>query len=52
VNIHRLPVIVATTCMQLVAVFATVSGLHYSWRIVTRLPRPAAPVAGNRLPPP
>jgi cardiolipin synthase len=42
VNVHRLPAVVATTCMQLVAVFATVSGLHYSWRIVTRLPRPAA----------
>ena len=52
VNVHRLPVVVATTCFQLVAVFATVSGLHYSWRIVTRLPRPAAPVAGEPLPPP
>jgi phosphatidylglycerophosphate synthase len=45
VNVHRLPVAVATACMWLVAVFATVSGLHYSWRIVTRLPRPSAPAA-------
>jgi cardiolipin synthase len=52
VNVHHLPVVVATTCLNLVAVFATVSGLHYSWRIVTRLPRPAAPVAGEPLPPP
>jgi cardiolipin synthase len=52
VNVHRLPVVVATTCMWLVAVFATVSGLHYSWRIVTRLPRPHAPAAGAPLPPP
>ena len=50
VNVGRMPVFVATTCMQLVAVFATVSGLHYSWRIMARLPRPPAPGTGEQLP--
>ena len=50
VNVRRLEPVVATTCMWLVAVFATVSGLHYSWRVLTGLPRgphpPAAAAAG------
>ena len=50
VNVGRMPVIVATTCMQLVAVFATVSALHYSWRIMARLPRPPAAGTGNPIP--
>ncbi|MGZ5429272.1 MAG: CDP-alcohol phosphatidyltransferase family protein [Thermoanaerobaculia bacterium] len=50
VNLGRLPAVVATTCMQLVAVFATVSGLHYTWRIMARLPRPPAPGTGEPLP--
>lgn len=50
VNVGRLPVVVATTCMRLVAVFATVSGLHYSWRIMARLPRPPAAGTGKSLP--
>ena len=50
VNVSRMPVIVATTCMQLVAVFATVSALHYSWRIMARLPRPPAAGTGNPIP--
>jgi cardiolipin synthase (CMP-forming) len=50
VNVGRMPVVVATTCMQLVGVFATVSGLHYSWRIMARLPRPPAPGAASPLP--
>jgi cardiolipin synthase len=49
VNVKRLDPVVATVCMWLVAVFATVSGLHYSWRVLTQLPRgphpPAAPAA-------
>jgi cardiolipin synthase len=50
VNVKRLEPVVATVCMWLVAAFAVVSGLHYSWRVVTRLPRgphppAAAPVA-------
>jgi cardiolipin synthase len=49
VNVGRMPVIVATTCMQLVAVFATVSALHYSWRIMARLPRPPAAGTGNPI---
>ena len=50
VNVSRMPIIVATTCMQLVAVFATVSALHYSWRIMARLPRPPAAGTGNPIP--
>ena len=50
VNVSGMPVVVATTCMGLVAVFATVSGLHYTWRIMLRLPRPPAPGAGEPLP--
>ena len=49
-NVSRMPAIVATTCMMLVAVFATVSGLHYTWRIMLRLPRPPAPGTGEPLP--
>src|ERR1019366_9116304 len=49
VNVHRLPAVVATTCMQLVAGFGTGSGRHYSWRIVARLARRAA--AGPPAPP-
>jgi hypothetical protein len=45
-----MPSLVATTCMWLVAVFATVSGLHYTWRIMLRLPRPPAPGAGETTP--
>ncbi len=51
VNVHRLPEVVARVCMQLVAVFATASGLHYSWRVVTRLPRPAAAGGAPPVPP-
>jgi cardiolipin synthase len=51
VNVGRMPVIVATTCMQLVAVFATVSALHYSWRIMARLPRPATAGGTPPVPP-
>jgi len=46
VNTHRLPEVVARVCMHLVAAFATASGLHYSWRVVTRLPRPAVVEGG------
>lgn len=49
VNVKRLEPVVATACMWLVATFATVSGLHYSWRVVSKLPRgphpPPAPSA-------
>ncbi len=49
-NVKRLEPVVATVCMWLVAVFATVSALHYTWRVVTQLPRgphpPAAAPAG------
>jgi len=51
VNVHRLPEVVARVCMQLVAAFATASGLHYSWRVVTRLPRPG-PAGGTPPVPP
>ncbi|MEO8586624.1 MAG: CDP-alcohol phosphatidyltransferase family protein [Acidobacteriota bacterium] len=51
VNVHRLPEVVARICMHLVAVFATVSGLHYSWRVVTKLPRPAAEGGAPPVPP-
>ncbi|MDL2718392.1 MAG: CDP-alcohol phosphatidyltransferase family protein [Acidobacteriota bacterium] len=51
VNVHRLPEVVARVCMQLVAVFATASGLHYSWRVVTKLPRPAAVGGAPPVPP-
>jgi cardiolipin synthase (CMP-forming) len=51
VNVHRLPEVVARVCMQLVAVFATASGLHYSWRVVTRLPRPATAGGTPPVPP-
>lgn len=45
-NVGRLEPVVATVCMWLVAAFATVSALHYSWRVVTQLPRgPHPPVA-------
>lgn len=48
VNVDRLAPVVATVCMWLVAVFATASGLHYSWRVVTRLPRgPHTPAAAG-----
>jgi cardiolipin synthase len=45
VNVKRLDPTVATVCMWLVAVFATASGLHYSWRVVTKLPRGPHPPA-------
>ncbi len=49
VNVEELAPIVAKTCMWLVAVFAVASGLHYSWRVVTQLPRgPHAPAAAAR----
>jgi cardiolipin synthase len=51
VNVGRMPVLVATTCMRLVAVFATVSALHYSWRIMARLPRPATAGGTPPVPP-
>lgn len=51
VNVHRLPPVVARVCMQLVAAFATVSGLHYSWRVVTRLPRPSTTGGTPPVPP-
>ncbi|HEX7615744.1 MAG TPA: CDP-alcohol phosphatidyltransferase family protein [Thermoanaerobaculia bacterium] len=51
VNVHRLPPVVARVCMQLVAAFATASGLHYSWRVVTRLPRPATAGGPPPVPP-
>ena len=51
VNVHRLPPVVARVCMQLVAAFATASGLHYSWRVVTRLPRPATAGGTPPVPP-
>ena len=45
-NVKRLQPVVATVCMGLVAVFATVSALHYTWRVLTGLPRgPHPPVA-------
>ncbi len=47
VNVGRLAPVVATVCMWLVAVFTVSSGLHYSWRVVSRLPRgPHPPPAG------
>jgi cardiolipin synthase len=46
VNVHRLDPLVATVCMWLVAAFATVSALHYSWRVLTQLPRGPHPPAG------
>ena len=52
VNVSGMPVVVATTCMGLVAVFAMVSGLHYTWRIMMRLPRRAATAAVETSPPP
>jgi len=45
VNVNRLEPVVATVCMWLVAVFATVSALHYTWRVLTRLPRGPQPPA-------
>ncbi len=45
VNVKRLDPVVATVCMWLVAVFAIVSALHYSWRVVTQLPRGPHPPA-------
>jgi cardiolipin synthase (CMP-forming) len=42
-NVRRLGPVVATVCMWLVAVFATVSALHYSWRVITQLPRGPQP---------
>jgi cardiolipin synthase len=48
VNVNRLEPVVATVCMWLVAVFATVSALHYTWRVLTRLPRgPQPPAAAS-----
>ena len=45
-NVKRLQPVVATVCMWLVAVFATVSALHYTWRVLTGLPLgPHPPVA-------
>jgi cardiolipin synthase len=48
VNVKRLDPVVATVCMWLVAAFATVSGLHYSWRVLTQLPRGPHPPAAAR----
>ncbi|MGA7992361.1 MAG: CDP-alcohol phosphatidyltransferase family protein [Thermoanaerobaculia bacterium] len=45
VNVERLSPVVATACMWLVAAFAVASGLHYSWRVVTALPRGPHPPA-------
>ncbi|HTS02358.1 MAG TPA: CDP-alcohol phosphatidyltransferase family protein [Thermoanaerobaculia bacterium] len=45
VNVHRLQTVVATVCMWLVAAFATVSALHYTWRVLTGLPRGPHPPA-------
>jgi phosphatidylglycerophosphate synthase len=45
VNVKRLEPVVATVCMWLVAVFATISGLHYTWRVLTQLPRGPHPPA-------
>jgi len=45
VNVKRLDPVVATVCMWLVAAFATISGLHYSWRVLTQLPRGPHPPA-------
>jgi cardiolipin synthase len=47
VNVNRLDPVVATVCMWLVAVFATVSALHYTWRVLTRLPRGPQPPAAS-----
>lgn len=48
-NVQRIDPVVATVCMWLVAAFTIASGLHYSWRVLTQLPRgphpPAAPAA-------
>lgn len=48
VNVQRLDPVVATVCMWLVAAFATASGLHYSWRVVSQLPRGPHPPAAAR----
>ncbi|MBK9064791.1 MAG: CDP-alcohol phosphatidyltransferase family protein [Acidobacteria bacterium] len=47
VNVKRLDPVVATACMWLVAAFATISGLHYSWRVLTQLPRGPHPPAAR-----
>ncbi|MEO8054493.1 MAG: CDP-alcohol phosphatidyltransferase family protein [Acidobacteriota bacterium] len=47
VNVKRLDPVVATVCMWLVAAFATISGLHYSWRVLTQLPRGPHPPAAT-----
>src|SRR5664280_777784 len=39
-----------TTFLEISTVFATVSALHYSWRIMARLPRPPAAGTGNPIP--
>ncbi len=44
-NVRRLPSEVATVCMWLVATFTIASGLHYSWRVVSGLPRVPQPPA-------
>ena len=49
-NVGRLVPVVATVCMWLVAAFATVSALHYSWRVVTQLPRGPHPPAAAAAP--
>jgi cardiolipin synthase len=47
VNVKSLDPVVATVCMWLVAAFATISGLHYSWRVLTQLPRGSHPPAAT-----
>jgi cardiolipin synthase len=45
-NVQRIDPVVATVCMWLVAAFTIASGLHYSWRVLTQLPRgPHQPAA-------
>jgi cardiolipin synthase len=38
INLGWLPPIVALVCFRLVLVFVVVSGLHYTWKMLNRLP--------------
>lgn len=46
-NVQRIDPVVATVCMWLVAAFTIASGLHYSWRVLTQLPRGPHPPAAR-----
>ena len=46
-NVQRIDPVVATVCMWLVAAFTIASGLQYSWRVLTQLPRGPHPPAAR-----